>query len=182
MTLNKQWQNLLTRYMYLDKMVIVEVKVIFAGVKQLKQLQIKPRKKALMGFEPMTSMILVRCSTNWAMKPSWKQVKSEFNLYPLHVYVWREWGDVHLMKIICTLCFISYTHQVGSCCMHFNPSFFLVIQRVFTAAMLEGWNIETVLQENRSYFPEERKIVLFFCPPTWHQWCNMKMLYRGGII
>ena len=43
--------------MYLDKMVIVEVKVIFAGMKQLKQFQIKPRKKALMGFEPMTSMI-----------------------------------------------------------------------------------------------------------------------------
>ena len=29
------------------------------------------------------------------------------------------------------------------------------------AAMLEGWNIETVLHENRSYFPEERKCIVF---------------------
>ena len=39
------------------------------------------------GFEPMTSVIPVgcRCSTNWALKPSWEQVKSEFNyLYPLY--------------------------------------------------------------------------------------------------
>ena len=36
------------------------------------------------GFEPMTSMIPVQCSTDWAMKPRWKQVKSEFNLYPLY--------------------------------------------------------------------------------------------------
>ena len=34
------------------------------------------------GFEPMTSVIPVQCSTNWAMKPCWKQVKSEFN-FPL---------------------------------------------------------------------------------------------------
>ena len=27
------------------------------------------------GFEPMTSAIPMRCSTNWAMKPLWKQVK-----------------------------------------------------------------------------------------------------------
>ena len=30
-----------------------------------------------MGFKPSTS-------TNWAMKPRWKQVKCEFNLYPLY--------------------------------------------------------------------------------------------------
>ena len=62
------------------------VKVIFAVMKQLKQLQRKPRKKseASTGFEPMTSAIPVRCSTNWAMKPRWKQVKSEFNLYTLY--------------------------------------------------------------------------------------------------
>ena len=35
-----------------------------------------------MGFEPMTSVMPVQCSTNWAMRPHWKQVKSEFNLYP----------------------------------------------------------------------------------------------------
>ena len=61
----------------------IEVKVILTVVKQLKQLERKPRKKseASTGFEP--TAILVRCSTNWAMKPRWKQVKCEFNLYPL---------------------------------------------------------------------------------------------------
>ena len=37
-----------------------------------------------MGFEPMTSAIPVRCSTDWAMKPRWKQVRCEFNLEPLY--------------------------------------------------------------------------------------------------
>ena len=32
---------------------------------------------------------------------------------------------------------------------------------VFKAAMLEGWNNETVLHENRSYFPEEKKCIIF---------------------
>ena len=31
---------------------------------------------------------------------------------------------------------------------------------LFTAAMLEVWNNETVLHENRSYFPEERKCIV----------------------
>ena len=62
------------------------VKVIFAVMKQLKQLQRKPRKKseASTGFEPMNFIILMQHSTNWAMKPRWKQVKSEFNLYTLY--------------------------------------------------------------------------------------------------
>ena len=49
----------------------LEVKEIVAAVKQLKQLQIKPRKnsEAPTGFEPMTSVIPVRCSTDWAIKP-----------------------------------------------------------------------------------------------------------------
>ena len=78
------WQEYLKKHVYNGR---VEVKVIFTVVKQLiKQLQRKPRKnsEAWTGFEPMTSVIPVRCSTNWAMKPRWKQVKSEFNLYPLY--------------------------------------------------------------------------------------------------
>ena len=31
----------------------------------------------------------------------------------------------------------------------------------FTVAKLEGWNNETVLHENRSYFPENRKCIVF---------------------
>ena len=37
-----------------------------------------------MGLEPLTSEILVRCSTNWTMKFHWKKVKCEFNIYPLY--------------------------------------------------------------------------------------------------
>ena len=39
-----------------------------------------PEKKseASTGFELMTSAIPVRCSTDWAMKPRWKQVRCEF--------------------------------------------------------------------------------------------------------
>ena len=35
----------------------------------------------------------------------------------------------------------------------------------FTTAILEGGNNETVLHENRSYFPGEK--MYCFCPPTW---------------
>ena len=38
---------------------------------------------------------------------------------------------------------------------------------VFMAAMLEGWNNETVL----------RKCIVLICPPTWRQWRQMKMLH-----
>ena len=62
-----------------------------------KQLQIKPRKnsKAPTGFKPMTSAILVQCSTDRAMKPRQKQVKCEFNLYPLH-NGYRSWVQILL--------------------------------------------------------------------------------------
>ena len=44
----------------------IEVKEIFAVVKQLKRLQIKPRKKseAPTGFKPMTSTIPIRRYSN----------------------------------------------------------------------------------------------------------------------
>ena len=38
------------------------------------------------GFKPMTSAILVGRSTQWAMKPCWKQVKCEFSLYLLYEF------------------------------------------------------------------------------------------------
>ena len=50
----------------MSELRIKRVKEIFAVVKQLKQSQIKPRKncEAPTGFEPMTSAIPVRCSTD----------------------------------------------------------------------------------------------------------------------
>ena len=37
-----------------------------------------------MGCKPMTSVIPVQCSTNWAMKPRCEQIKRQFNLYSLY--------------------------------------------------------------------------------------------------
>ena len=99
--------------------MFLQVKVIFAVLKQLKQLQRKPRKKnseALTWFKPMTSAISVWCSANWSMKPCWKQVKSEFNLYPSYeesemiciwyksykpcfCYCWRQSIFLHVLYI-----------------------------------------------------------------------------------
>ena len=45
--------------------------------------------RASTGFEPMTSAIPVRCSTNWAMKP---HIGSKVNL--LSSYLPVEWNDV----------------------------------------------------------------------------------------
>ena len=42
------------------------------------------KSEASTGFEPMTSAIPVQCSNIRPMKPCWKQVKCEFNLYPLY--------------------------------------------------------------------------------------------------
>ena len=40
-----------------------------------------------MGFEPMTSTTPVWCSTNWAMMPCWKQVKSDYDLYHMRIII-----------------------------------------------------------------------------------------------
>ena len=81
----------------------IQVKVTVTVMKQLKQLQIKPRKnyKAPTGFKPMTSMILVLCSADWAMKPRWKEVRYEFNLYPLLYMKRMTWCvyDIHLYSL-----------------------------------------------------------------------------------
>ena len=52
-----------------------------------KQLERRSLKKirASTGFEPVTSAIPVRCSTNWAMKP---HIGSEVNLFYLAPNVW----------------------------------------------------------------------------------------------
>ena len=49
---------------------------------QFEQLQFLSQKNILAprGFEPMTSALLVRCSTNWAMKPQIGS-RSIVNLY-----------------------------------------------------------------------------------------------------
>ena len=58
---------------------------------QFKQLERRSLKKirASTGFEPVTSAIPVRCSTNWAMKP---HIGSEVNL--LSSYLPVQWNDV----------------------------------------------------------------------------------------
>ena len=60
----------------------IQVKVIAAVMKQLKQLQRKPRKKseALLGFKPMTSAIPVR-PLSTEMKPRWRLVTRASSIY-----------------------------------------------------------------------------------------------------
>ena len=79
----KRMRELSTRVVYLRVVNKIITKTVY---KWKWSLQIEPRKKseAPTGFEPVTSAIPVRCSTNWAMKPRWKQVRCEFNLYPLY--------------------------------------------------------------------------------------------------
>ena len=57
------------------------------------------------------------------------------------------------------------------------------LKRVFTVSMLEGWNNETVLQENRSYFPEMRKCIVFALQHggndvTWK--CSIHLLFLSS--
>ena len=65
--------------------------VIIAVYFQFKQLERRSLKKirASTGFEPVTSAIPVRCSTNWAMK---SHIGSEVNL--LSSYFPVQWSDV----------------------------------------------------------------------------------------
>ena len=57
--------------------------------------------EASTGFKPMASAILVWCSNNWAMKPCWKQVKSEFNLYQCYMknVRWRAYDINHIYEL-----------------------------------------------------------------------------------
>ena len=70
----------------------------------------------------------------------------------------------------CPICqWMSYLRRNGTTVRKHG---LVAAYRAFTAAMLEGWNNETVLHENRSYFPEEK--MYCFCSPTWRQWRHMK--------
>ena len=72
-------------------------RVIIAVNFQLKQLEGRSLKniRASTGFEPVTSAIPVRCSTNWAVKP---HIGSEVNLLSSCLPV--QWNDVKNMKCI----------------------------------------------------------------------------------
>ena len=67
----------------------------------------KPENKkirASTGFEPVTSAIPVRCSTNWAMKP---HIGSEVNL--LSSYLPVQWNDVKFIWNDQSLFHINFT-------------------------------------------------------------------------
>ena len=72
--------------------VIIAVNFQF---EQLERRSLKKKKKirASTGFEPVTSAIPVRCSTNWAMKP---HIGSDVNL--LSSYLPVQWNDVKFIQ------------------------------------------------------------------------------------
>ena len=79
----------------------------------------KPENKktrASTGFEPVTSAIPVRCSTNWAMKP---HIGSEVNL--LSSYLPVQWNDVKFIWNDQSLFHINFTsfHCTG---IDFTPN------------------------------------------------------------
>ena len=80
----------------------------------------KPEKKkkkirASTGFEPVTSALLVRCSTNWAMKP---HIGSEVNLLSSYLPWGVKWCEVSFNDV-------KYTsHQCSSSlCTYYKLSY-----------------------------------------------------------
>ena len=55
------------------------------------------------------------------MKPRWKQMKCEFNLYPL--LIWREWHDVHIIKIMSALRIKNTSESDPRYCLLLESSF-----------------------------------------------------------
>ncbi len=54
----------------------------------------KKKFRASTGFEPVTSAIPVRCSTNWAIEATHRERGQLW----VHIFPWEEWNDVMYMK------------------------------------------------------------------------------------
>ena len=74
--------------------MIIKVKNDHRSKFSNKQLERRSLKKirASTGFEPMTSALPVRCSTNWAMKP---HIGSEVNLLSSYLPWGVKWSEVY---------------------------------------------------------------------------------------
>ena len=96
----------------------------------LSSYKIKPRKnpEAPTAFQPMTSAIPLRCSTKWVIKPHWKQVKCEFNLYPLY-----EENNMMCLGLICNC--LSYFIQCN-CEDHFHTSTYFICSTFICTCMI----------------------------------------------
>ena len=64
----------------------------FSQFKQLERRSLEKKIRASTGFEPVTSALPVRCSTNWAMKP---HIESKVNLLSSYLLWGVKWCEVY---------------------------------------------------------------------------------------
>ena len=113
--------------------------------------------RASMGFEPVTSAILVRSLTNWAVK---LHIQSEVNL--LSSYLPVQWNDVNMYEIhICTvvadMIYLTSFSRVG----RYEPNKLTSLPMNSTnwprsqcvASQLSWLSIAPVLRRSRVWFP-----------------------------
>ena len=121
-------------------------------------------------LNPWPPSIPVRCSTNWAMKPCWKQVRCEFNLYPLY-----EVND--MMGFLCN-CFSCFTTA--------KITFISILQLQFICM------IYIIYAHHEIYKIKERKRKTFnffwsflsaqwWCKILWSQWRTRYLKYNQFI-
>ena len=139
----------------------------------VEQLQRKPRKKseASTGFEPMSSMTPVRCSTNWAMKPCWKQVRCEFNLYPLY-----EVND--MMGFLCITGFSCFTTAKITFISILHLQFICMIYIIY--AHHEIYKIKERKRKTFNFFWSFLS-AQWWCKILWSQWRTRYLKYNQFI-
>ena len=117
----------------------------------------KPEKiRASTGFEPVTSAISVRCSTNWAMKPhSWTIKANYHSMHFFFLSIDREpttWPANYCLQIMVCSCLVPSKRvllQMIFCSCAIDRNWHHVLERKMAdrSPELPGsvWNVKTIL-------------------------------------